>query len=213
MRGTVRSESRLDLVPKALAVAGLGLLALVAALFDSSSAELTLPGISSPFDQMAMPSVRTTIDLPIWAQPADPTPTARAMHLPASELIVTNAVLASIHEAEVAAGPEIAVASIVPAVSVGRVDLAAPPCLSRPAQCGLLDVQDDSESAVPDVEARPLLAMNPTVTADRADDGFLSGAWRRTSSSVSSVGNSLGKASSSVAGAVRVVSGAVRRVF
>src|SRR5258708_1036750 len=130
----MRSDSRLDLVAKSLALLGLGLLAATGALVDPWSADRSLAGAPSPFDTAGMPSVQTAIDLPIWAKPAAGSVAARSMSIPVAERVVTDAVRASIEEAIATSEPPVEVASLAPAVSVGwaapaasMTDLSAPP--------------------------------------------------------------------------------------
>jgi hypothetical protein len=185
----VRSATRLDLYAKSMALVVLGLLGAGAALIDHWPGVSALPVVGSPV-------ARVVPDDFSGATPVSDAPAARIVrvrdnHGRRSTASPDDLALEDLAPDDVAPAPDAPEALVVAAT-----ELPAPRLLALPAP--------------PVVEAAwlPLLPP-PMMASDRSDDGFFSGMLKRTGSSVTT---SLGKASTSVVGAVRVVGDAVRRL-
>jgi hypothetical protein len=191
----VRTASRLDFVAKCLALGGLGALGLSAALLDRSTA--VLPLVPPPAMDVTAPAVQTAMMLSQSAAALQAPPRTKQRRF---------------LETRSQAPEQPAVAEIL---STPGADFAG----STPDQHQLpvaIDVAPVPGSLValsvlpPIAETWPPIAASAVVPTERSDEGFVSGILKRTGSSV---GNSLGKASTTLLGAARVVGGVVKRAF
>ena len=195
----MRGDSRLDLYAKSLALLLLGAVGATGALFDYWPAPMSLPAVGSPALGRLNPSIQTAFDLPGLMSPAPEAVPARLNRA------ATHASAVPVPDRHAqAAEPE-------PTTFAGEVgaDQILP---SLPIQEGLtaLETLPVDLSVPPAAEMwQPLTAPAVAVT-NPSDDGFFSGMLKKTGSSVST---SLGKASTSLIGAFRVVSDAVKKAF
>jgi hypothetical protein len=211
----VRGDSRLDLYTKSLALIGLATLGVAGALIDYRPGAVPPPTMASvntqrllPADQ-ARPDVRyrglshsrSAASLPGVASRAAAQRPSRKSARPVPDGLADGAGMVSASSPATtrdAAGLPIEGArfqTALPAISLdARLDSAT--------DGALLDEPDTTAD-------RHRLAPQPPA-ADRSEEGLLSGVLKRTSTSVSS---SLGKASNSLVGAVRVVGVVVRKAF
>jgi hypothetical protein len=193
----VRGDSRLDLYAKSLALLLLGLVGATGALFDYWPAPMSLPAVASPALGRLNPSIQTAFDLPGLMSPAPEAVRARLNRA------ATHASAVPDRHAQ-AAEPE-------PTTFAGEVgeDQILP---SLPIQEGLtaLETLPVDLSVPPAAEMWQPLTAPAVAATNPSDDGFFSGMLKKTGSSVST---SLGKASTSLIGAVRVVSDAVKKAF
>jgi len=207
----VRGDSRLDFFAKSLAVAGLGLIGATGALIDYWPAPMRLPQVDRPTAQLVAPTIHTFVDIKTLD---DRTPAAGAI---ASRAAFDRPASRAIHPAfaralpiDVAAGPAGETgAAAIDATSRGDAHLPVESA-TLAALLPAVALADETPATLfqraEDWRSRPPVAM----ASDRADDGFLSGVLKKTGSSVST---SIGKASTSLVGAVRAVGDAVKKAF
>jgi hypothetical protein len=202
----MRGDSRLDFIAKSLAVLLLGSLGLAGAVIDRWPGSADLPVTPPPSLVSLNPIVQTAFDLPGLTEP------------PLASLFAAD--IRSARPAVVRAVAERRVAS--PAVSAVAGSAALPVSRIEPVSEMLPQVELIALQSAPPVEApaiaslaaddswRPIVPSLGTEAPDQSEDGFVSGVLKKTGSSVTT---SLGKASNSIVGAVRVVGDAVRRAF
>jgi hypothetical protein len=191
----VRTASRLDFVAKCLALGGLGALGLSAALLDRSTT--VLPLVPPPAMEVAAPAVQTAMMLSQSAAALAAPPRTKPRRF---------------LETRSQASEQPAIAEIAPTPSADFV-------ASTPDQHQLpvpIDAAPVPGSLValsvlpPILETSQPLAASGVGPTERPEEGFVSGILKKTGSSV---GNSLGKASTTLVGAARVVGGVVKRAF
>ncbi len=203
----VRGGSRLDLYAKSLAVLLLGSMGLAGALVDYWPAT-QLPVAASPSFIALTPAVQTAFDLPgftpltsdvVRAVERRPTPVV-------SRAVAEVELLGRAAPDPVEPASEAVVAALLdpPPAVLARLELtelpAAPPIeLVAAADLGLSSALESTDPP-----------FGVVSTEDRNESGLLSGMLKKTGSSVTA---SLGKASNSLLGAVRVVGDAVRWAF
>jgi hypothetical protein len=189
----VRTVSRLDFLAKTLALLGLGVLGVSAALLDRWTA--ALPTVSRPAVDAGAAAVQTALTLP------EPAPGTLAPPAKARRFAGTIASERKDDTAPVEITPK--ASDDVAATTVAHLPM---PVDAGPFVGSAVTLAD----LPPVVDTRPPTALPPTAPTERLDQGFVSGVLKRTGSSVS---NSLGKASNSMLGAARLVGDAVKRAF
>lgn len=210
----MRGDSRIDFYAKSLALVGLGLLGATGAAIDYWPGDVRLPRVATIPATLVTPSVQTSIDLrglesftPSGAGVVRAS-FVRSASPEISRLARTTIVANDTAHSEKDAAPAIAEGWLVHSGVVRGL-----PVLSwtAPAPEPTMDV----ESLPPGEAWHPLPA--PEMAMDQSSNGFLSGILKKTGSSVgtslSTVSNSLGKASTSLVGAVRAVGDAVKKAF
>jgi len=194
----VRVASRLDLYTKAVAVTGLGLLGVAGALVDYWPGDPVLPRVAQLDSRRATPMVQTAFDFAGLTTSSvlrvDWTSTGlRPRAVTAREIRAVETEMSSV--ASLASVRSIQDEPLLPTLPIRAVEL-------EPAVTQL--------TAPPEFSASPLLASASAAATSVPTEGFLSGVFKKTSTSM---GTSLGKASTSVVGAVRAVGDAVKRAF
>jgi hypothetical protein len=206
----VRSHSRLDLYAKSLAVTLLGCLGAVGALIDYWPGQTLLPDVPFVAVHERTPSVLTVVNVRGYASPASDISFERVSFLvePAqpARRAASNA-------------PRIVRANLVTARPMAKVTFVGP----KPSAPQALTLAVNHDIPALPVETLTELSMPeesweledaPTVLAsNHEDEGFLSGVWRRTGSSVGTVGTKITRAGGSVVGAFRSVGDLVKRAF
>jgi hypothetical protein len=189
----VRGDWRVDFFAKTVVLAGLGLVGITAAIVDSwPSPESHLPRAAALIAPAGAARLAEVID------PVD---------RPARPAIVRARLRRGVSRSSTAR-------SVVPITNEGRLDAVAADrdmqSLPILADTFIADVPTWRPDAPPPaVEHATFFSPTPS-PATISEDSFFTGVVRKTGASV---GGSLGKASASVVGAVRVVGDAVRRAF
>lgn len=195
----MRSHSRADFYTKTLAFLGLSGLAACAILVDHWPTSGNLPDVSFAVEGLRTPVVQTITDMPVL--------------LPSSRTFTLTRATAPVPARAVLRPPRWA-ASFRPPDP--RTESRPVPRLTQALPLeSLASVLPSGELAPPPEPAlvdtwQPMPAPAPVMTLASSEDGFLSSAWKKTSSSVSA---SLDKARTSLVDAVRVVGGAVPRIL
>ncbi len=206
----MRGDSRRDFYAKSLAVCGLGMVAGIGALIDYWPTRPATPPVRLP----AVARIAA-------AAPRLPPPNA----LRVARLAAPPAPSRATDSRPDDAAPPVlafAVATSAPA-SFGGV---TPVALTRPPLASIAVAPTDGipapelplsplvVAAIPDAAfAVPLDLSVPAVDTDTASDNFMTGALKKTGSSIAWTGSSLVRTGSSIAGAFRAFGSAVRKVF
>ena len=196
----VRSHSRADFYTKTLAFVSLSGLAACAVMVDHWPSAANLPDVPFAFGDWRNPGVQIVTDVQTLASSGMTFRLDRTVAADAPRHVVHARWGASFHPRVVrAARTEPIPASLVARETAFDAVAAALPsaALSEPPDTETVDTW------------QPLPAP-ATSLASADEDGFISGAWKKTSSSVSA---SLDKARTSLVGAVRVVGGAFPRIL
>jgi hypothetical protein len=203
----VRGDSRLDLYAKSLAVLLLGLLGLAGALVDYWPAPMSLPITAHPSTVPLTPSVQTAFEVPGFVAPP-----VELVRLEVTAPIRAAKATAPIDRKLAASETAPQVAEIGPASPVQTLGESLPNVLIEPELTTLQAPPTEFSTSVEFAVVDPSSRLSPALgaAAEPADDGLFSGMLKKTGSSVSS---SLGKASNSLMGAVRVVGDAVKKAF
>jgi hypothetical protein len=202
----VRGDSRLDLYAKSLAVLLLGLLGLAGALVDYWPAPMSLPIAAHPSTVPLTPSIQTAFEVPGFVAPP-----VEFVRLEATAPVRAAKAGAPIDRK--LAAPETA-SQVVEIGSGSPVQTLGESLPHVPIEAELTTLQSPPTEFSTSLEfaVDPSSRLSPALgaAAEPADDGFFSGVLKKTGSSVTS---SLGKASNSLMGAVRVVGDAVKKAF
>ena len=194
----MRGDSIRDFYAKAMAVAGLGMLAGVGALVDYWPTPLGVPHVPSvharfgavgPLTLAAPADVPVTID-----RPAAPRAVLASLPVSTADATSLQAVTSAVLETE---PPASAVSEPV------AESLAVQSALNLPA--APVSLSDLPPAAAPTVSAAMLTDLPHMVAAVDDSDGILTGAFKKTGSSIATAGT---KAGSGLATAARVVGGA-----
>jgi hypothetical protein len=195
----MRSHSRVDLYAKAVALTGLGCLGIGGALVDYWPTTSDLPAVRSATEFAGSPSVSTIVDVPGFTSASSA----------GIRFILGSA--RDVRTAQVTTKSVEPVTSEIQPISFSPV----PRSLTVDATVRLADLpgQPVNLSHAPLIDEPVFTEETPSPAAvmvlnNSEPDGFLSGVLKKTRASV---GSSVGKAGSSLAGAVRVVGGAVRK--
>jgi hypothetical protein len=200
----VRGDSLRDLYAKTLALLGLGVLAATGALVDYWPTGVTVPDASSALDLPALAHALPTADSPstrLARESSSRTP----RRLPVQDRTFVPAV----------AYTSLPVAAVSDEGVGERVGLGAP--VTRTAML-VTPASFDADNAAADLsDLRLTLAPAartdlepPTLAASADADGFITGAFKKTGTSI--VKTSV-KTGASIVDAMRVVSGAVRKAL
>jgi hypothetical protein len=197
----VRGDSIRDFYAKALAVTGLGLLAGVGALVDYWPAPLGVPhtpSVATRFGAVGPLTVALPSEFPITIDRPRSAPRAVLASLSVSTseaaqaVLVTNAVM---EEPPASASAVTKSAPPPPMLVESAVDVPAAP----------VSLSDLPVAPAPTVSAEMLATLPHTVAAVDDSDGLLTGAFKKTGSSIATAGT---KAGTGLATAARVVGGA-----
>jgi hypothetical protein len=209
----VRSHSRLDLYAKTLAVTGLGCLGAIGAVIDHLPGQTVLPDVVSVVERERVPSVLTVVNVPGYASDSSDFLSLEPV------FFVTNRTPAK--PRVVADPPRIVRANLVTTRPLARVTFVGPTqpvpqSLAVRVEPGIpaLPVETLAElPSMPEPEWEPVAVAAVLASHQDDDDGFLSSVWRKTGSSVGTVGHTITKAGGSVVGAFRSVGVLVKRAF
>lgn len=203
----VRGDSLRDLYAKTLALLGLGMLAGVGALVDYWPAGITLPRVASALRVPApAASQHHDVDVPAIAAPRTVTVAARRV---APVPVASGPALLSLPAEGHAGAPLGTTLSLTDPAPAVLLASAIPVVDDRAAVMALAMVEDVefAPDALQDVPAAQTAVQQ--VSVDEGD-GFLTGAFKKTGSSIVKTSVRTG---ASIFDAVRVVGGVVRRAL
>lgn len=204
----VRGDSLRDLYAKTLALLGLGMLAGVGALVDYWPAGITLPRVASAL-RVPAPAASQHHDVDVPAMAAAPQTVTAAARLAAPPLVETASTLLSL-PAEGPTGDQLGTTLSLSAPAPSVVLASAIPVVDDRVAVMALAMVEDVEFAPDGLQDVPAAQTAVQQVSVAEGDGFLTGAFKKTGSSIVKTSVRTG---ASIFDAVRVVGGVVRRAL